>query len=77
MARGLHLQPALSTGLSMVFVDEFIKYAKEHPKATFNVTRIGCGLAGYKDSDIAPMFKDAPANCNLPSEWLEVLRIKS
>lgn len=50
-------------------VDEFIQFAKEHPEAIFNVTRIGCGLAGYKDQDIAPMFKDAPTNCNLPEGW--------
>jgi len=50
-------------------VDRFIKYAKENQFMTFNVTRIGCGLAGYKDKDIAPMFSDAPINCNLPKEW--------
>lgn len=50
-------------------VDEFIQFAKEHPTWTFNITRIGCGLAGYTDSDIAPMFKGAPANCNLPEGW--------
>lgn len=37
----------------------------------FNVTRIGCGLAGYKDYQIAPMFKNATSNCNLPKEWEE------
>lgn len=51
------------------YVMEFIIYAEGHPELTFNVTRIGCGLAGYKDSDIAPMFKDAPANCHLPPGW--------
>ena len=51
------------------YVSEFIKYAAQHPATVFNVTRIGCGLAGYKDEDIAPMFKDAPSNCNLPKEW--------
>lgn len=50
-------------------VDEFIEYAKKHPHLTFLVTRIGCGLAGYKDDDIAPMFKGAPDNCLLPEGW--------
>jgi hypothetical protein len=50
-------------------VDEFILFAKSHPELTFQVTRIGCGLAGYTDKDISPMFKDAPANCNLPDGW--------
>lgn len=51
------------------YVDVFIGIAKERPELTFNVTRIGCGLAGYTDSQIAPMFKGAPINCNLPEGW--------
>lgn len=39
------------------------------PQLMFNVTRIGCGRAGYTDAQIAPMFKDAPSNCNLPEGW--------
>ncbi|GAB3762224.1 hypothetical protein GCM10028796_13590 [Ramlibacter monticola] len=51
------------------YVNEFLAFAQEHPQLTFNVTRIGCGLAGYTDHQIAPMFKDAPTNCNLPEGW--------
>ena len=51
------------------FVNDFIRYAGEHQELKFNVTRIGCGLAGYKDEDIAPMFKDVPPNCILPAAW--------
>lgn len=51
------------------YVKDFILYAKKHPQLTFQLTRIGCGLAGYKDSDIAPMFKDAPNNVNKPTGW--------
>ena len=47
----------------------FILYAKEHPELTFQVTRIGCGLAGYTDKDIAPFFAGAPDNCELPPGW--------
>lgn len=50
-------------------VDEFIKYANDNPSLWFEVTRIGCGLAGYKDKDIAPMFAEAPYNCILPVGW--------
>lgn len=50
-------------------VQTFIDYAAANPELMFNVTRIGCGYAGYTDSDIAPMFKDAPSNCVLPHEW--------
>ena len=54
-----------------IYVDRFIRFAIEHKELTFNVTRIGCGLAGYSDRDIAPMFKDAPLNCILPFGWRE------
>lgn len=32
------------------------------------VTRVGCGLAGYSDAEIAPMFKGA-TNCSFAEEW--------
>lgn len=50
-------------------VQAFLRYAREHPELVFDVTRIGCGLAGYQDQDIAPMFCGAPINCRLPEEW--------
>jgi len=37
--------------------------------AEFQVTRVGCGLAGYKDADIAPMFRVAPDNCHFDEYW--------
>jgi len=52
-----------------VYVNDFKQFATQHPELTFNVTRIGCGLAGYQDKDIAPMFTGAPTNCNLPQGW--------
>lgn len=55
-------------------VAEFLRYAEAHPDLTFEVTRIGCGLAGYRDADIAPMFKDAPENCVLPDGWRDFTR---
>ena len=51
------------------YVDEFLVFAEQHQELMFNVTRIGCGLAGYKDEDIAPMFFYHSSNCNLPKEW--------
>lgn len=50
-------------------VGTFLSYATDHGDAWFRVTRIGCGLAGYKDEQIAPMFRFAPPNCCLPAEW--------
>lgn len=54
------------------YVKDFILYAERHPETKFFVTRIGCGLAGYADYQIAPMFADAPSNCTLPEEWRTV-----
>ena len=55
------------------YVYFFIKYAKEHPESVFLVTRVGCGLAGYTDAQIAPIFKDAPDNCWFHKDWFEYL----
>lgn len=53
------------------YVDNFIEYAKEHPELDFFVTEIGCGLAGHKPKDIAPLFKDAMGveNIRLPERF--------
>ena len=56
------------------FVSEFLQFAFNNPQLEFRVTAIGCGLAGYKPSQIAPMFRGAPNNCRLPSEFREILR---
>lgn len=55
------------------FVNAFLRYAEENKNKRFLVTRIGCGLAGYKDHQIAPMFIGAPFNCELPNEWAPYL----
>lgn len=50
-------------------VKRFLAYAAEHPGETFQVTAIGCGLAGYRPHQIGPMFADAPGNCDLCEEF--------
>jgi len=52
-----------------VYVDDFLTYARINTNLTFQVTKIGCGLAGYKEEQIAPMFAEAPQNCFLPEGW--------
>ena len=39
-----------------------------HANTRWFITRVGCGLAGYSDSQIAPMFKDA-INCSFAEQW--------
>ena len=53
--------PTMQGGVKTIkpYVDEFIRFAIEHPSLTFLVTRIGCGIAGFQDRDIAPLFKAA------------------
>lgn len=50
-------------------VENFLAYARAHSNEKFSITKIGCGLAGYKESDISPMFKNALSNCELPKGW--------
>lgn len=50
-------------------VVDFLYYAKSNPRLRFLVTPIGCGLAGYQPSQIAPMFRDAPSNVILPASF--------
>ena len=57
------------------YVNGFIRFAKLHKEYIFTVTKIGCGLAGYKPEQIAPMFKKCPDNVNLPKEFLKVLDV--
>lgn len=51
----------------------FIAFARSRADLTFEVTPIGCGLAGYKPEQIAPMFAEVPANVFLPQKFRDVL----
>lgn len=53
------------------YVDDFILFASKNNDKIFFVTRVGCGLAGYSDKDISPMFAPAKplTNVILPVEW--------
>lgn len=76
---GLHGQtyaiPTMQGGVDTIkpYVDAFIRFAKEHPERMFLVTRIGCGIAGFRDEEIAPLFADSidVENIILPMEFVE------
>lgn len=55
----------LSLSRIAYYISQFVFYAGKHPSLYFYVTRIGCGLAGYKDNEIAPLFKFASDNVHL------------
>lgn len=60
---------SLPLDLITCFVTGFLAYATCKRKLNFMVTRVGCGLAGYTDAQIAPMFVGAPKNCMFDRAW--------
>lgn len=83
MGQGVGLQgqsyaiPTMQGGVETIkpYVDDFIKFAYECDQNTFYVTRIGCGIAGFTDEEIAPLFKDALKlyNVRLPKSFVDIL----
>lgn len=63
----------LSLSTIKCYVDDFLTFAKTRPDLNFLVTRVGCGLAGYTNADMAPLFKGAPANCFFSADWHKYL----
>ncbi|MDE7343227.1 MAG: hypothetical protein K2N19_04335, partial [Muribaculaceae bacterium] len=67
MGQGVGMQgqsyaiPTMQGGVETIrpYVDEFIELAREWDQTTFYVTRIGCGIAGFSDEEIAPLFDEA------------------
>ena len=53
--------PTMEGGVETIkpYVDEFIEFAKQHPEYQFLLTRVGCGIAGFTDEEIAPLFREA------------------
>lgn len=70
----------LKKGLRSVSIDfiknqinEFIEFANNRPHLEFYVTEIGCGLAGFKISEIAPLFKVISSNIELNQNFKNYL----
>lgn len=84
MGQGVGIQgqsyaiPTMQGGVETIkpYVDEFLELAREWDQTTFLVTRVGCGIAGFTDEEIAPLFAGALDlyNVVLPREFVEVLR---
>ena len=81
MGQGVGLQgrsyaiPTMQGGVETIkpYVDEFIAFAQAHPELFFYVTRIGCGIAGFRDAEIAPLFAGATTleNVCLPASFIK------
>lgn len=56
-------------------VSRFLTFTKEHPELFFFVTRIGCGMGGYRDEEMAQFFKGALElkNICLPKSFVDAL----
>ena len=84
MGQGVGLQgqsyaiPTMQGGPDTIlpYVEDFIRFADMHPELTFLVTRIGCGIAGFRPAEIAPLFAGAVnvPNIHLPQDfWAELV----
>ena len=83
MGQGVGIQgqsyaiPTMHGGVEKIkpYVDEFIALAREWDQNTFYVTRIGCGIAGFTDEEIAPLFADAVElyNVRLPESFYNII----
>ncbi len=73
--------PTMQGGIETVkpYVDEFIKFAIQNRDMIFYVTRIGCGIAGFLDRAIAPLFTKAYKldNVILPQSFCEIIEKNS
>ena len=69
--------PTMQGGVETIkpYVDEFINYAIRHPEQHFLVTPIGCGIAGFTPSEIAPLFEKAKniENISLPESFWSII----
>ncbi len=69
--------PTMHGGVEEIkpYVDEFIEFARSRPELTFLVTRVGCGIAEFHDSEMAPLFAEAVSipNIHLPESFWKVL----
>ena len=70
--------PTMQGGVETIkpYVDKFIEFAKSHQEQRFLVTKIGCGIAGFRDEQIAPLFAEAldVKNIILPRNFVEIIQ---
>jgi hypothetical protein len=69
--------PTMQGGAETIqpYVNEFIEFAENNPQLFFYVTRIGCGIAGFTDEEIAPLFANGLKlnNVCLPKSFVDIL----
>ena len=68
--------PSMSgLGVMGEYVKEFCEFAKAHPEKHFLVTPIGCGIAGFSENDVAPLFEACRDidNISLPASFWDII----
>ncbi len=69
--------PTMQGGVETIkpYVDEFVEFARQHKELFFYVTRIGCGIAGFRDEEIATLFAEARSleNVCLPASFVKTV----
>lgn len=60
---------SLAVSAIQAYVTRFIAYTKLNSDLKFKITQIGCGLAGFKSEQIAPLFLEASTNCYFDEAW--------
>ena len=57
------------------YIYSFLSEVMEYPDTEFLVTKIGCGLAGYSEEEIANLFKGKfiPENVILPESFFNII----
>ena len=72
--------PTMHGGIAEIkpYVDEFIEFAKQNHNLKFLVTRIGCGIAGFTEEEMAPLFAEGTnvENVYLPDTFWEIILIE-
>jgi len=52
-------------------VGRFVLWANAHPDRNYWLTRVGCGLAGYSNDQIAPLFKGLRVQrLSITAQWM-------
>lgn len=63
--------PGVPLEIEQIFhhVQIFLAWARLYSETRFFVSEVGCGFAGFSADEIAPLFENAPNNCDLPEGW--------
>lgn len=47
----------------------FMNYAQLSHDLVFLLTKVGCGIAGYQEAEVASLFREVPVNVVKPTGW--------